>query len=334
MTGRLRPALLAAIATLAMVGCSSGPATPTPSPSSSNPNPSPTATGPGASQSPSATGTPTPSASGTGLVSSECQKANLATKTDGRLTIGTDNPAYPPWWGGTPPNGSDWSLGFPPSGQGFESAIASAVATALGYTSDEIDWTPVAFKQSYAPGPKPFDFYLAQVSYSAKRAQAVDMSDSYYDVNQALVALTSNPIASVTTVAGLKDFKLGAPVGTTSYDTITNVIQPSQDPSAFNDQNEAVKALKNGQIDGIVVDLPSAFYMRDAQLTGKNTTGVIVGQFPTPATGQEYFSLVLKKGSSLTSCVNEAIALIRSTGVWQSIYAEWLADKASAPAFQ
>ena len=183
----------------------------------------------------------------------------MATKTAGKLTISTDNPAYPPWWGGDPPGGSDWEGGYPPSGRGFEAAIAYALANALGFTPDQVVWVPQSnFGDAFKPGDKTFDFHVGQVSYSPTRAKAVDFSDSYYDVNQSVVALQSDPIAQVTTLAGLQQYKLGAAGNTTSYTTITDVIKPSADPLAYDDNDKAVRALGNGQIDGLVVDLPSA----------------------------------------------------------------------------
>jgi polar amino acid transport system substrate-binding protein len=264
------------------------------------------------------------------VISAECLASAIATKNPGRLTIGTDNPAYPPWWGGTPPAGSEWSNGYPPSGQGFEGAIAYAVAHALGYTDDQVDWTQMVYTDAYKPGPKDFDYYLAQLSYKPKRALTSDFSDSYYDVNQAIVALSSNPIAAVTTITGLKDFTLGAPEGSTSYDTIVNVVAPNKDPQVFPGLAKGVRALKNGQIDGLVVDLPSTGYMTSVQLAGK---GVVVGQFPAAGHG-EHFGIVLPKGSAMTGCVNEALALIKANGTWQSIYDQWLAGVGGAPFFQ
>jgi polar amino acid transport system substrate-binding protein len=297
--------------------CSSGGASPTVAPTEV---PSAAASA-AASEAP----TPTPDA---------CAKANLATVDPGKLTIGTDNPAYPPYF--DPPATGEtatapWELGDPTNGRGFESAVAYAVAGKLGFAKTEVAWTYVPFDSSYAPGVKTFDFDINQVSYTAERAQAVDMSDGYYTVNQALVANAGTPITQVTTVSGLKGFKLGAQQGTTSYAYITDTIQPSAEASVYNDNTAAIAALDAKQIDGIVVDLPTAFYITAAQMDN----GVIVGQF-SPPTGAdaEHFSLVLQKDSPLTSCVNAAIAALRSDGMLDQITREWLADKASAPVFQ
>lgn len=173
--------------------------------------------------------------------------------------------------------------------------------------------------------------YLAQVSYTPERAQAVDMSDGYYFLTQSVVALKSNPISTVASIAGLKSYKFGAQVGTTSYDTIQNVIAPTTKTSVYSSNDAAIQALKAKQIDGLVVDLPTAFYITAAQLDNS----VIVGQFPAASgASAEHFSVVLAKGSSLTTCVNQAIGALKSDGTLDQITKEWLSDKASAPVFQ
>ena len=184
---------------------------------------------------------------------------------------------------------------------------------------------------SNKPGPKPFDFYLAQVSYTSERAQAVDMSDGYYDVAQSIVALKGTPITNAKLIADLKYYKLGAQQGTTAYTTIKDVIAPVRAVSVYNTNDAAIQALKAKQIDGIVVDLPTAFYITAAQLANS----VIVGQLPVQqGSNAEHFSLVLQKGSSLTACVNQAIAALKSDGTLDQITKEWLSDKANAPVLQ
>ncbi|HET8805012.1 MAG TPA: transporter substrate-binding domain-containing protein, partial [Gaiellales bacterium] len=178
----------------------------------------------------------------------DCSPASLHTLTSGKLTIGTDNPAYSPYYTGGP--GHDWSGKYnndPYTGKGFEAAVAYAVAEKMGFTKDQVSWAVTHFDQSFAPGPKNFDFYLAQVSIRPKRAENVDFSLPYYRANQAVVALKGTPITSATSLADLKKYKLGTQVGTTSYDFITSTIQPSQQPSAFNTTNDAIHALQAGQ---------------------------------------------------------------------------------------
>ena len=326
----------------ALVAACSGAATPTPAPSPSpaasvaaspevSPSPSPAAP-PSAEASPSAAVVPSPTPD-------PCAPANLATLKSGTLTIGTDNPAYPPYF--QPPASGNapkpWQLGDPTNGEGFEGAVAYAVAGKLGFTRDQVAWTVVPFSNSYAPGKKPFDFYLAQVSFTKERAQSVDLSDGYYFVAQSVVALTGNPLAKVTTISGLKGFRFGAQVGTTAYDTIKNVIQPTAKVSVYNDNDAAVKALHARQIDGLVVDLPTAFYVTAVQIVDAkgNPLASIVGQFPVQAgPDAEHFSLVLAKGSPLTSCINTAIGALKSDGSLDQITKTWLSDKANAPALQ
>ena len=256
--------------------------------------------------------------------------AGIQTLATGKITVGADNPAYPPYFQPDPstPANAKWGLGDPLNGQGFEAAVADAVSQAMGFSQDQVAWTVVPFNNAIAPGKKTFDIYLTQVSYSADRTKAVDLTDGYFDLSQAVVALKANPIAQVTTVAGLKDFKLGAPVGTTSYTYITANIQPTKAASVYNDLDGAVKALQAKQIDGIVVDLPTAFYMRDAQLTG----GTIVGYLPTVG-DVEHFSILLGKGSPLTACANQALASIKADGSLAALTQKWIYDQ-GAPALK
>ena len=256
-----------------------------------------------------------------------CAKANLPLVTPGQLTIGTDNPAYPPWFGGA--QKAPWKISDPYSGKGFESAVAYAVAEKLGFARDEVEWVVVPFDQSYKPGPKAFDFDINQISFTPARAQSVAFSESYYDVNQAVVALKSSKIAGATTVADLKSAKLGAPIGTTSYDYVVDNVKPDQKPAVYNTLNDGVNALKAKQIDGLVVDLPTAFYVTAAQVQGSK----IVGQFPAVGP-QEHFGMVFASGSKLVQCVNQALAKLEASGELESIQQKWLADKASAPVLQ
>ena len=321
-------ALAAAIA----AACSSTPAaTPVPSATpapTAAPSAAPSSGAPSAAPSQAVTPSPTPSA---------CAPANLTLKAAGKLTIGTDNPAYPPYFAPSSPNPSPWQLGDPTNQQGFEAAVAYAVAQQMGFTPDQVVWTVVPFDNSYQPGPKPFDFYLAQVSYTDARAKAVNMSDGYYYVAQSVVALKDNPLAKVTSISGMKSYKFGAQVGTTAYDTIQNVIQPTTKTSVYNSNDAAIKALQAKQIDGLVVDLPTAFYITAAQIVDAkgNSLANIVGQFPVQSgPSAEHFSLVLAKGSALTQCVNTAIQAITANGTLAQITQTWLADKANAPVLQ
>jgi polar amino acid transport system substrate-binding protein len=271
-----------------------------------------------------------PSASASASVDASCLKYTLPLKTAGKLTLSTDNPAYSPWFQGGNEGAAVWTGDYnndPVKGQGYEGAVAYAVAAALGFTADEIVWVHTTFDNSYAPGAKSFDIYLAQVSIKPERAEAVDFSSGYYDAAQGVVTIEGSPIAGATSIADLKTAKLGAQIGTTSLDAINNVIKPDTEVAVFNTNDEAVAALEGGLIDGIVTDVPTAFYMRDAQLTG----GIIVGQLPSDGSAQEQFGMVLEKGSALTACVSAAVDALKADGTLAALLTEWIADKASAP---
>ena len=253
-----------------------------------------------------------------------CAHGGLDLVKSGVLTVGTDNPAYPPWYGGNPGHG--WKVSDPSSGKGYESAVAYAVAKQLGFTPAQVKWTYVPFNRSFAPGKKPFDFDINQISYSPARAKVVSFSNSYYDVNQALVVLKGSKIAKVHSVAGLKPFKLGAQLGTTSYQFIKSTIRPTTTIAVFPQNAGAIQALKNGQIDGLVVDLPTAFYVTAVQVP----KGTILGQFPT-ASGGEHFGMVFAKGNPLAACVNGALARLKANGTLARIQSKWLAKATGAP---
>lgn len=252
-----------------------------------------------------------------------CAKSSLNLVADGKLSLATDNPAYPPWWGGA--SKKPWEISNPASGKGYESAVAYAVAKQLGFSKGQVAWSAVPFNNSFRPGKKPFDFYMAQVSYSLARAKNVAFSNSYYFVNQAVVANAGTSIARVKTVAGLRPYKLGAQVGTTSYDYIKDFIRPSQDPAVYDSNNDAISALEAGQIDGIVVDLPTAFYVVAAQLDD----GTIVGKLPQRGP-REHFGMVFEKGNPLVKCVNRALNRVWANGTMKGLQKKYLAQ-AGAP---
>jgi polar amino acid transport system substrate-binding protein len=258
----------------------------------------------------------------TGAAAASCDKGSLNLVNAGQLTVGTDNPAFPPWFGGS--EKAPWKVSDPYSGQGYESAVAYAVANKLGFAKREVKWIVVPFNTSFAPGPKKFDFDINQISFKPARAGAVDFSDSYYNVHQALVVVKGTPIASATSISALKPYKFGAQLGTTSYDYIVNNIKPEKKPAVFDTNDAAVAALKNKQIDGLVVDLPTAFYISAVQVPN----GKILGQFPTVGT-PEHFGMVFEKGNSLVRCVNDALTTLRGDGALTSLEAKWL--QADAP---
>jgi len=255
-----------------------------------------------------------------------CAKANLDLVKDGQLSIGTDNPAYPPWFAGGETKGRSWKINDPAKGQGFESAIAYAVAKRLGFPKDQVVWVYSPFTKTIAPGKKSFDFAINQVSYTPQRAKALGFSAGYYFVNQSVVGLKGKPISSVRSINGLRKYKLGAQLGTTSYQYIVRNIKPSQSVAVYDTNDAAVAALKNGQIDGLVVDLPTAFYVTAVQVPN----GKIIGQFASTGT-RERFGMVFQKGNPLIACVNNALANMKRTGVLRRIQQIWLAKVTGAP---
>jgi polar amino acid transport system substrate-binding protein len=247
-----------------------------------------------------------------------CAPEQLALIDAGTLTVGTDKPAYPPYF-----EDDD-----PANGKGFESAVAYAVAEELGFAKDQVKWTVVPFNSSYAPGPKKFDFDINQISITPKRAERVDFSEPYYTAPQAIVTLKSAPTADATSLSELADVKLGVQVGTTSLDAANEVIQPSTPPQVFNDSNDTVRALKTKRVDAIVVDLPTAFYLTAAEIPEAKITG----QFDAP--GGDDWGLVLAKDSELTPCVNQAIDALKSSGELEQITDKWMGGQAGAPELQ
>jgi polar amino acid transport system substrate-binding protein len=262
----------------------------------------------------SSTGSSSPSTSTTATASTNaCLKDSLQTLKPGVLTVATGDPAFPPWV----------SDNKPESGKGYEAAVTYAVAKQLGYAPADVAWIRTSFDSAIAPGPKKFDVNIQQFSISDDRKKVVDFSSGYYDLTQVVVSYKGSPIAGVTTVAGLKDAKLGAAVGTTSLQAITNVVQPTNKPSVYNDNAAAVTALKNKQIDGLVVDLPTAFYLAAAEIPN----GVIVGQLPGSSSEKEQLGLLLAKNSPLTSCVTQAVDALKADGTLAQLQDTWLASQ-------
>ncbi|WP_037910934.1 ABC transporter substrate-binding protein [Actinacidiphila yeochonensis] len=245
-----------------------------------------------------------------------CAAGSLPTRTPGKLTVGTDNPAYDPWFSGDNPS----------NGKGYESAVAYAVAKRLGYPAGQVAWQKVPFNSAFAPGAKDFDFDINQVSISADRKKAVDFSPGYYDVRQAVVAPKGSKIFGARSLADLRNAKLGAQVGTTSLDLVDDVVKPARQPAVFQRNELAVAALKNGQVDGIVVDLPTAFY-----ITSEVAGAKVVGQFTDTGSAPEQFGLVLDKGSPLTACVSQAVTSLRADGTLAALEKRWLSDAVDAP---
>jgi polar amino acid transport system substrate-binding protein len=255
------------------------------------------------------------SADATAASAASCTPDQLQTKTKGTLTVATDKPAYPPYF----------EDDEPANGEGFESAVAYAIGKRLGYAPADIKWTVEPFNASFAPGPKEFDFDVNEISITPEREKAVDFSAPYYTANQAIVVLKSSEAANAKSLEELQGLDIGVQVGTTSLEAVEDVIEPDGKPEVFNSSNDVITALKNEQIDAVVVDLPTALYLTAAQVP----SATVVGQFAAP--GGDEWGALLAKGSPLTSCVSEAIEELESSGELEALNQRWMSQAAGAP---
>jgi polar amino acid transport system substrate-binding protein len=246
----------------------------------------------------------------------QCTPSDLDLFEDGTLTIATDSPAYEPWFSGDDPT----------NGKGYEGAVAREVAGKLGFSPEEITWVTQGFNEAVKPGAKSFDFDINQFSITSEREKAVDFSSPYYKAQQGVITLADSPFADVTSLDGLKDAKVGAQVGTTSLEA-TNQLGLTSEPLVYDDTTKAAQALQNGQVDAIVADVPSAFYLVAAELDD----ATLVGQFE-PRTGEsEEFGLLLDKDSPLTPCVSAAVDALREDGTLEELQQQWLSDAVDVP---
>lgn len=268
-----------------------------------------------ASEGSSSSSSAAPAGGTSGSAAASCTNAAIQGQlfAKGQLTVATDKPVYPPWFVDNKPT----------NGQGYESAVAYAVADQLGFSKSQVTWAYEPFDSSYAPGPKKFDFDINEISYSAARAQAVTFSDSYYDVQQALVALKDSPIVSKHSPADLKGYVFGDQVGTTSLTFINSQIQPTKTPKVFETLNDVKQALGTKQIAALVTDTPTAEF-----ITTEIPHSVVVAQFPS--TG-EHYGLLFAKGNPLVTCVNKALATLKSNGTLAKLTAQYLKDFTSVP---
>jgi len=246
---------------------------------------------------------------------SDCTPEGLGTFKDGVLTIATDSPAYPPYFEDDDPT----------NGKGFESALGYAIAGELGFNDSQVEWATVPFDASYRPGPKDFDFDLNQISITPDREKAVSFSVPYYTANQAVLVKKDSELDGITSLDQLKDASIGVQVGTTSLDAVEEQIQPEADPKIFNNSNDVVTAFKQDQVDAIVVDLPTAIYLRDAELSDT----VVAGQFEQE--GGDQWGALMSKDSDLKGCVDQAIETLRENGTLEELTNQWMADSAKAP---
>jgi polar amino acid transport system substrate-binding protein len=244
-----------------------------------------------------------------------CTPDQLDTQTKGKITVATDSPAFPPYFVDDDPTNR----------KGFESAVAYAIAHELGFERSKVEWVVEPFNSSYAPGPKDFDFDVNQISITPKRAEQVDFSAPYYTANQAVVALKDSDAAGATSLEDLAETQIGVQIGTTSLDAVNEEIDPSTEPKVFNDSNDVVTALKQGQVDAVVVDLPTALYLTAVQVP----EATVVGQFPAP--GGDKWGALLEKDSPLTACVSRAVNQLRSSGELGRLKQRWMSQVAGAP---
>jgi len=274
---------------------------------------------PAACGSSSSTSTSTPSSAAstasTTTAANPCAKSSLQLHTPGVLTVATDSPAYPPYFVNNKPS----------NGKGFESAVAYAIASKLGFSPSEVKWTVEPFDSSYAPGPKSFDFDINEISITPARAKVVDFSAPYYTNPQGIIVSTSSPLAHATSLSALKGAKIGVQIGTTSLDAVNSEIKPTSQPQVFNTSNDVVSAFKIHRVDAIVVDLATAFTLTSTELSH----ATIAGQFSAP--GGDTWGVLLSKGSGLTACVNRAMTSLRSDGTLDALSHRWIAAAASVP---
>lgn len=285
-----RLAVLAAAGALALAGCTSSDDTPS-----------------------------TPDTTGDATTSEETAPAGLTTVTEGKLTIGTSDPAYEPWVVDNDPS----------SGQGYESAVAYAVAAELGFAPEDVEWVAASFDQIIAPGVKNYDFAINQVSITEERKANIAFSSSYYDATQAVVTIEGSGAEGVTDIAGLKDLKIGAMVGTTSAAVVEAAVEPTHGVALFNDNDQAKQALASGLVDVVVFDLPTALYVTAVELEG----GTFIGQLPA-GDNPDQFGLVLDLESPIIDEVTAAVDALRADGTLAELEAEWLTDTAGVPVLE
>lgn len=256
-----------------------------------------------------------------------CATDSLQTKEPGTFTIGTDNPNFPPYFASADNPPQPWDGFDPTSGKGFESAVAYALVDQLGFTRDQVRWIAVTFNQAIQPGPKQFDVYISQVSFTEERTQAIDLSEGYWFSNQALVTEADSRLADATTIEEVAGYRLGATIATTSLTYLQEKIQPTQEPRIYDDYTGVKQGLQSGDIEGGIFDLATAFYIARIEMDN----GTVVGQFPSDPEDKEHFAFALDLDSPLTDCVNEAILTMGENGELDDIAAEWMADYVNAP---
>ncbi len=258
------------------------------------------------------------STSSSSVTAEDCTPEKLETLESGKLTVATDSPAFPPYFEDDDPT----------NGRGFESAVAYAIAEQIGFDEADVEWVVEPFNSSYAPGPKEFDFDENQISITPKRAEQVDFSSPYYEAEQAIVVNKDSEFADASSLADFADANIGVQIGTTSQEAVEAEIQPIEQPQVFDTSNDVVSALKNGQVDAVVVDVPTAYFLTATQIPDATT----VGQFPAP--GGDQWGALLEKDSPLTDCISFAIDELSSSGELAEIENEWMSEATKAPVLE
>jgi polar amino acid transport system substrate-binding protein len=304
---RVTAALLACVACLA-AACGSS--------SHSSSSASSSTTTAGATTSGGGSPSTTAATAATGPLGASCSPGSLKTVKKGVLTLGADDPLYAPWY----------IDNNPANGKGFEDAVAYAIAQELGYSTSEVHWTRVTFDAAIQPGPKSFDYDLDEFTITAERAKAVDFSAPYYTDREAIVVMKGTSADKATTLAGLRKLSLGAQVGSTDYTAIVDQIKPSSSPKVYNTNDDALEALQDDQVQGVVVDLPTAFEITSGEVKGST----ILGQLP-PTGSPQQFGALLNLGSPLTACVDKAVKAITANGTLAKITTKWLTEAGDAP---
>jgi len=259
-----------------------------------------------------------------------CDVDSLPLVTEGTLTVATGEPVFEPWMVDDDPT----------NGEGFESALVYALAEQLGFAEGDVEWVRTGFDQAIAPGQKDYDFNIQQYSITPERDEVVDFSDGYYEVEQALVAAEDSPVADATSVADLRSARLGAAIGTTSLDYIEQVIQPEDQAQVFDDNAAAKAAFDAGQVDGLVFDLPTAYFITAVEIPDASIVGVLPREDATAASeavaseaagGAEELGMLFEDGSELVPCVNQGLAALRDDGTLEAIEEEWLSQSGGIP---
>jgi polar amino acid transport system substrate-binding protein len=266
--------------------------------------------------------TTTAAADETTTTADACAVEQLDVVNPGQLTVATGEPVFPPWMGV-----GDDNFDVPESGTGFEGALVYELADELGFSEEEVVFVRTGFDEAIAPGPKDWDFNIQQYSITEDRDEVVDFSSPYYTTTQALVTFPDSVYANAETIEDLKDAKLGAAIGTTSLDFVENVIQPNVEPNVYDENVDVEAAMNAGQIDGLVVDLPTAYFVTAVQVEG----AVIAGQFEAEAADPDNFGLLFEEGNPLVDCVNEALESLRDDGTLEALEEEWLAQEGAIP---